>query len=64
MFNSLFQETADYTNVQELKYLEMVICESLRLYPPAFRYDSHYFITGSDTLVLGIELAACTFSPE
>ncbi|TRY82831.1 hypothetical protein DNTS_022047 [Danionella cerebrum] len=31
-------ETVDYTNVQELKYLEMVICESLRLYPPAFRF--------------------------
>lgn len=30
-------ETADYSNVQELKYLDMVICESLRLYPPAFR---------------------------
>ncbi|CAM4580869.1 unnamed protein product [Leuciscus chuanchicus] len=31
-------ETADYTNVQELKYLDLVICESLRLYPPAFRF--------------------------
>ncbi|KAM8861847.1 thromboxane-A synthase [Synchiropus picturatus] len=31
-------ESADYTNVQELKYLEMVVCEALRLYPPAFRY--------------------------
>lgn len=31
-------ETADYTNVQELKYLDMVICESLRLYPTAFRF--------------------------
>ncbi|XP_073785684.1 thromboxane-A synthase isoform X1 [Danio rerio] len=30
-------ETVDYANVQELKYLDMVICESLRLYPPAFR---------------------------
>uniref|UniRef100_A0A8C1ZYR0 Thromboxane-A synthase n=1 Tax=Cyprinus carpio TaxID=7962 RepID=A0A8C1ZYR0_CYPCA len=30
-------ETADYSNVQELKYLDMVISESLRLYPPAFR---------------------------
>lgn len=30
-------DTVDYANVQELKYLDMVICESLRLYPPAFR---------------------------
>ncbi|XP_056334414.1 thromboxane-A synthase [Danio aesculapii] len=30
-------ETVDYANVQELKYLDMVIFESLRLYPPAFR---------------------------
>uniref|UniRef100_A0A6Q2X9F9 Thromboxane-A synthase n=1 Tax=Esox lucius TaxID=8010 RepID=A0A6Q2X9F9_ESOLU len=28
----------DYTNVQELKYLDMVISESLRLYPPGFRF--------------------------
>ncbi|XP_051952672.1 thromboxane-A synthase-like [Xyrauchen texanus] len=31
-------ETVNYTNVQELKYLDMVICEALRLYPPAFRF--------------------------
>ncbi|KAF4091710.1 hypothetical protein AMELA_G00040050 [Ameiurus melas] len=30
--------SADYTNIQELKYLDMVVCEALRLYPPAFRY--------------------------
>ncbi|XP_060734071.1 thromboxane-A synthase isoform X2 [Tachysurus vachellii] len=30
--------SVDYTNIQELKYLDMVVCEALRMYPPAFRY--------------------------
>ncbi|XP_071382422.1 thromboxane-A synthase-like [Centroberyx affinis] len=34
-------ESPDYTTVQELKYLDMVISEVLRLYPTAFRFGRH-----------------------
>ncbi|XP_037539316.1 thromboxane-A synthase [Nematolebias whitei] len=32
-------DSPNYTNVQELKYLDMVVCETLRLYPPGYRYS-------------------------
>lgn len=31
-------DSPDYTNVQELKYMDMVVSEALRLYPPGFRF--------------------------
>uniref|UniRef100_A0A8C9WJ50 Thromboxane-A synthase n=1 Tax=Scleropages formosus TaxID=113540 RepID=A0A8C9WJ50_SCLFO len=31
-------ECPDYDNVQELKYMDMVVSEALRLYPPGFRF--------------------------
>ncbi|XP_017274470.1 thromboxane-A synthase [Kryptolebias marmoratus] len=30
-------DSPDYTNIQELKYLDMVVCEALRLYPSIFK---------------------------
>ncbi|XP_037539370.1 thromboxane-A synthase [Nematolebias whitei] len=31
-------DSPNYTNIQELKYLDMVVCEALRHYPPGFRF--------------------------
>ncbi|XP_023785690.1 thromboxane-A synthase [Cyanistes caeruleus] len=36
----------DYQNVQELPYLDMVIAETLRMYPPAFRIDIMWPVEG------------------
>ncbi|XP_017274474.1 thromboxane-A synthase isoform X2 [Kryptolebias marmoratus] len=33
----------DYTNVQELKYLDMAVCEALRIYPPGFRFNREVY---------------------
>ncbi|XP_071583912.1 thromboxane-A synthase isoform X3 [Heliangelus exortis] len=45
----------DYQNVQELPYLDMVIAETLRLYPPAFRFTRE---AAKDCIVLGQRIPA------
>ncbi|XP_064011537.1 thromboxane-A synthase isoform X1 [Pogoniulus pusillus] len=45
----------DYQNVQELPYLDMVIAETLRMYPPAFRFTRE---AAKDSLVLGQHIPA------
>uniref|UniRef100_A0A663LNI6 Thromboxane-A synthase n=1 Tax=Athene cunicularia TaxID=194338 RepID=A0A663LNI6_ATHCN len=45
----------DYQNVQELPYLEMVIAETLRMYPPAFRFTRE---AAEDCIVLGQRIPA------
>lgn len=45
-----FHTTPDYNNVQNLPYLDMVISESLRLYPPGVRFGR---VCEKDCLVNG-----------
>ncbi|XP_065709049.2 thromboxane-A synthase isoform X1 [Patagioenas fasciata] len=45
----------DYQNVQELSYLDMVIAETLRIYPPAFRFTRE---AAKDCVVLGQHIPA------
>ncbi|XP_054487008.2 thromboxane-A synthase [Agelaius phoeniceus] len=45
----------DYQNVQELPYLDMVIAETLRMYPPAFRFTRE---AAKDCIVLGQHIPA------
>ncbi|NWV85739.1 THAS synthase, partial [Dasyornis broadbenti] len=45
----------DYQNVQELPYLDMVIAETLRMYPPAFRFTRE---AAKDCVVLGQHIPA------
>ncbi|XP_018424921.1 PREDICTED: thromboxane-A synthase isoform X2 [Nanorana parkeri] len=55
-----FAEThdgADYNTVHDLPYMDMVISESLRMYPPAFRFARE---AGRDYTVLGCKIKAGT----
>ncbi|CAM4457201.1 thromboxane-A synthase isoform X1 [Caretta caretta] len=48
-------DVPDYQNVQELPYLDMVIAETLRMYPPAFRFTRE---TSKDCVVMGQHIPA------
>ncbi|XP_074395148.1 thromboxane-A synthase isoform X3 [Zonotrichia albicollis] len=49
------QMVPDCQNVQELPYLDMVIAETLRMYPPAFRFTRE---AAKDCVVLGQHIPA------
>ena len=54
--DATLQESPDYDTVQNLEYLDMVLCEALRLYPPAFRYETSLVpALLSQTLILFID---------
>uniref|UniRef100_A0A8C8RHD7 Hydroperoxy icosatetraenoate dehydratase n=1 Tax=Pelusios castaneus TaxID=367368 RepID=A0A8C8RHD7_9SAUR len=46
----LQEDVPDYENIRELPYLEMVIAETLRMYPPAFRFTRE---TCKNCIVMG-----------
>ncbi|XP_025054707.1 thromboxane-A synthase [Alligator sinensis] len=48
-------DVPDYQNVQELAYLDMVIAETLRMYPPAFRFTRE---ASKDCVVMGQRIPA------
>ncbi|XP_075795521.1 thromboxane-A synthase isoform X5 [Pelodiscus sinensis] len=49
------EDIPDYQNVRELPYLDMVIAETLRMYPPAFRFTRE---TLRDCVVRGQQIPA------
>uniref|UniRef100_A0A8C0J5J2 Thromboxane-A synthase n=1 Tax=Chelonoidis abingdonii TaxID=106734 RepID=A0A8C0J5J2_CHEAB len=48
-------DVPDYQNIRELPYLDMVIAETLRMYPPAFRFTRE---TSKDCVVMGQHIPA------
>ncbi|XP_039345853.1 thromboxane-A synthase isoform X3 [Mauremys reevesii] len=52
---SCHKDVPDYQNIRELPYLDMVIAETLRMYPPAFRFTRE---TSKDCVVMGQHIPA------
>lgn len=50
-------EGADYNTVHDLPYMDMVISESLRMYPPAFRFARE---AGRNCTIMGCKIPAGT----